>query len=254
MILAEFENEPGVINPSDLVKKKSDFPKVGISCFENQLVEHILDSYQPKAITELSSSDEPEIYEIDFEGTKIAFFKSPVGASVCVANYDIALELGLETLVLFGTCGVLDKSIEENSIIIPTSAIRDEGTSYHYMEASDEVECNPKYRDLFETILEERDISYTEGKVWTTDAIFRETKSKVARRKEAGCVCVDMECSAMFAAAKFRKKDLFQFFYAADNLDAEEWDKRNLGCKDDLDEKAKVAILALELAKKIADQ
>lgn len=91
------------------------------------------------------------------------------------------------------------------------------------------------------------------GKVWTTDAFYRETKDKVKRRKEQGCICVDMECSANAAVAQFRGKELIQFFYAADNLDSEEWDVRSLSNYDKLEEKDRIAVIALELALKISN-
>ena len=77
---------------------------------------------------------------------------------------------------------------------------------------------------------------------------------KVKRRRQQGCICVDMECSANAAVAKFREKDLIQFFYAADNLDAEEWDVRSLSNNSKLEEKDRIAAIALELAVRIADR
>lgn len=66
-----------------------------------------------------------------------------------------------------------------------------------------------------------------------------------------GCICVDMECSANAAVARFRGRELFQFFYAADNLDAEQWDIRSLGNDAKLMEKDRIAMIALELAVRI---
>lgn len=66
-----------------------------------------------------------------------------------------------------------------------------------------------------------------------------------------GCICVDMECSANAATARFRGRELFQFFYAADNLDAEQWDIRSLGNDAKLMEKDRIAMIALELAVRI---
>ena len=60
-----------------------------------------------------------------------------------------------------------------------------------------------------------------------------------------------MECSANAAVAKFRGKGLVHFFYAADNLDSEEWDARSLSNESNLEEKDKIAVLALELARRI---
>ena len=158
----------------------------------------------------------------------------------------------VEKIIVFGTCGVLDSSIENCAVIIPDAAVRDEGTSFHYAMSSDEIAVNQKYLEDFKVLLEELHCEYTVGKVWTTDGIYRETKEKVARRKAAGCICVDMECSANVAVSNFRGKELFQFFYAADNLDAEKWDKRGLGNHENLLEKDKIAMLALEFAVRIA--
>ena len=67
-------------------------------------------------------------------------------------------------------------------------------------------------------------------------------------RKEEGCICVDMECSAIAALAKFRNKEVFQFFYAADNLDAAKWDKRSLGNSEKLSDKEMIGLLAIKFA------
>ena len=126
--------------------------------------------------------------------------------------------------------------------------IKDEGTSFHYAPPGDGIVVNPKYRETFAQVLAAHNCTWTEGKVWTTDALYRETADKVRRRKEQGCVCVDMECSAVAALAQFRGKEFFQFFHGADSLDGEAWDRRGLGSRYDLTEKDKIALLALELA------
>ena len=160
--------------------------------------------------------------------------------------------LGVEKVVVFGSCGVLDRDIEDCAIIIPNAAVRDEGLSYHYVPASDEMAVNLKYIPEFTAILDEVGLGYRIGKTWTTDAIYRETRAKMERRKAMGCVCVEMECSAMAAVAQFREKELFQFLYAADNLDGEKWDKRSLSDEVKFEEKDMFAQLALELAAKIS--
>ena len=85
--------------------------------------------------------------------------------------------------------------------------------------------------------------------MWTTDAPYRETRKKVLDRKKEGCICVDMECSAISALAQFRNKEIFQFFYAADNLDSAKWDKRSLGNNEKLSDKEKIGLLAIKFAK-----
>ena len=217
------------------------------------MINIIFNNFDYEIISYLSSANgKVPIYKINYKGLEIAFFMSLVGSAACVVQYEEITALGLEKLIVFGTCGVLDKNIGDMAIIIPSSAIRDEGTSYHYMKSSDEVSVNEKYKEEFIEVLNEFECGYVEGKVWTTDAPYRETRAKVAKRKEQGCVCVDMECSALAAVSKFREKDLFQFFYAADNLDNVKWDKRSLSNEDRLQDKEKIVYLALELAKRIS--
>lgn len=175
-----------------------------------------------------------------------------MGAAGAGGQLEEVYALGVETVIVFGSCGVLDRSIEDCEIIIPNSAVRDEGLSYHYVPASDEIAVNLKYISEFTAILDEVNVGYRIGKTWTTDAIYRETRAKMERRKAMGCICVEMECSAMAAVAQFHEKEFFQFLFAADNLDAKEWDRRSLGDEVKFEEKDMFAQLALELAVRIS--
>lgn len=254
MLLEDFDEcKTSTFDPNEVENVVPNFPKIGITCFSKKLFEKCIAAFDAEEIetTKNGNGREP-IYKINYKGLDLVFFMSRVGAPACTVAYEEILAMGLEKLVMFGTCGVLDSKIDDLAIIIPTSALRDEGTSYHYAPSSEEISVNEKYMDDFKKILEKNNCSYTVGKVWTTDAPYRETRAKVLKRKEQGCVCVDMECSAMSAVAKFRNKELFQFFYAADNLDAEKWDSRSLGNLDKLSEKEKIVYLALELALKMS--
>ena len=253
MILEEFDEcKNSTFDPYEVENVIPNFPKIGITCFSHKLMEKYVETFKGEKISEISSANgRIPIYKINYKGIDIALFMSRVGAPACTVSYEEVMAMGLEKLIMFGTCGVLDKNINDLAIIIPTSAIRDEGTSYHYMKGTSELEVNKKYRKEFKEILNNNKVSYIEGKVWTIDAPYRETRNKVLKRKEQGCICVDMECSAMFAVSEFRKKDLFQFFYAADNLDSVKWEQRSLGNNDRLSEKEKIIYLALDLAIKM---
>ena len=255
MILEEFdETINSTFDPYEVENVVDGFPKVGVTCFSKRLFDQLVDKFNGIEIALNSNGNgKLPIYKINYEGHEIALFMSRVGAPACIVQYEEIFAMGLEKMVVFGTCGVLDKSIDDLAIIIPNSAIRDEGTSYHYMKSSREVVVNPKYQDEFIKILKEHDYSYIVGKAWTIDAPYRETRSKVAERKNEGCICVDMECSAIAALAKFRNKEIFQFFYAADNLDAGKWDKRSLGNTEKLSDKEKIGLLAIKLATIIED-
>ncbi len=82
--------------------------------------------------------------------------------------------------------------------------------------------------DAAAAVMDRYRVSYVRGKTWSTDGFYRETPEKVRRRKESGAVCVDMECSALAAASAFRGLRFAEFFYAADLLDGNRWDARDL--------------------------
>ena len=256
MLLEEFdENKIAVINATDIINPIDCFPKIAVSCFARVTFNRLVKELKGVKITSISIANmEIPIYKVNYNGLEVALFMSYVGAPGCVAVIEDLFAMGAEKLILFGTCGVLDSSIDDCSIIIPNMAIRDEGTSFHYSPPSDEIPVNPKYIDIFTDILDNYKLKYHMGKVWTTDAMYRETRNKVNLRKAQGCLCVDMECAAVAALAQFREKDIFHFFYAADNLDSEEWDERSLSNDSNPLEKDRIATLAMELSLCISDK
>lgn len=253
MKLTEFDSsKKAFINPEDIVQKIDGCPKTIVTCFSKKIIDKAVELYEPRIIgcSHTANGDIP-FYKLNVNGKSIGLIMSMVGAPAVVSQYEDLFAMGVENIVVFGTCGVLDKSIDDCSIIIPDKAVRDEGTSYHYAQSSDEIDVNSTVIEKMTDYFNKIEIKYVAGKVWTTDGSYRETAIKVKKRKEENCICVDMECSAIAALAKFRNKRIAQFFYAADNLDAENWDARSLikGTSDDV--KTKILKLAVGLAEEI---
>ncbi len=257
MILEEFDlSKNSIINPSDVCKGKSikNCPKLAITCFSYVTFQRLvlnLNAVKEENFKLGNANGIFDVYRAKYNGIEFLMYMSIVGAPSCVGFMEELTFMGVEKYIVFGTCGVLDRNIKDLSIIIPNSAIRDDGTSYHYKKYSDEIKVNTKYIDDFKQILEQNKIDYTIGKVWTTDAFYRETEKKLNKRKEQGCIAVDMECSAIAAFAEFRNVEVFHFFYSADSLDINNWDKRSIGNYDKLEEKDKIAYISLLLAEKI---
>ena len=217
------------INPSDTTEPLPGFPKVCITTFSEGIIQDFVRNNDAKEIAALYSANGPvPVYEIEYKNQKMGLFLSRIGAPACVAGLEEIIALGAGGLVQFGSCGILNAPQADNRIIIPSSAVRDEGTSYHYVPASEEIQADPASTSLAVQCLKSHGIPYVVGKTWTTDGIYRETKKLIEARKAQGCLTVEMECSASLAVAKFRGIPILQFLYGADTLDAARWDIRDL--------------------------
>ena len=172
------------------------------------------------------------IYEFKSASTisPIFVYKDSVYVALCplggpaVANLIEELSfVGVKTFVAMGTCGCLDARFDNKMLIIPSSAIRDEGISYHYLPASRDVQTSDVVNRAVEKILTMRKLPYVFAKVWTTDAIYRETPSRIARRKAEGAVAVEMECASVAAVCKSKKLNFGELLYVSDTVGGNDW-------------------------------
>ena len=254
MLLTEFDPvKNAVIDPGMVFQRIPDFPETLVSVFSHQLFEALCHFLGGKVIAQTNDVDGVwPVYEVTYHDKRFAFYKARLGAPACVGCFEDVITMGVKRIILLGNCGVLDRTIKDCGIIIPTKAIRDEGTSYHYAPAADYINVNTKYIDVFTGVLEEFGYPHVTGYTWTTDAFYRETRGKIEARKRMGAICVEMECAAMQAMCNFRGVEFFQFLYAGDNLDHSDWDPRSLAGNVRLADKEKIALLAFELAWRIS--
>lgn len=237
-----------IVTPQMFHGKIEGFPKTCVSFFSRKIMQQFVDIYKPEIIGEITSETfYCPVYRTSVDGIDVAVTQSPIGAPACVANFEEIISMGIENYLLIGCCGCLDERLDDYSIIIPTSAIRDEGTSYHYASPTDEIELDKRCVDAIESVIKSVGFKYSKGKTWTTDALFRETIDKVQRRKNQGAITVDMECSAMATVAEFRNVHFAQMFYAADKLGEEKYEIRSFGSKT-LSNEAKMIPIGIKCA------
>lgn len=230
LFFSDFDSEKkAFVNPGDTVQRKDGFPSIAVSTFSGDIINDYVKACKPPEIARLyTANGSLPVYQVEYKGEKIALFVSRVGAPACVAGLEEIIAMGAQKIVLFGCCGVLNENATKGKIILPTSAIRDEGTSQYYFPHSEEIEADKNCIKIVADFLSEYNIPFVCGKVWTSDAIYRETPNLIAKRKEQGCLGVEMECAASIAVARFRNIPFVQFLFGADNLDCEEYDMRDL--------------------------
>ncbi len=178
------------------------------------------------------------IYAVEYQGVRICVIQAAVGSASIAMMADLLIGYGVTELIACGGCGVLT-SIPAGDVIIPVSALRDEGASYHYLPPSREIIVNPDVVKIIKQSLDELHTPYVEAKTWTTDALYRETPDMITFRKEEGCSVVEMECATLAAVSQFRGIRFGQLLYSGDilndyeNYDERDWDK-NLTAREKL--------------------
>lgn len=221
--------EPAFFTPTDTTKRIENFPEICVSTFSESIIQKFASMKNVEKIAELYTANGAlPVYKICYKNQEIAFYLSRVGAPACVVGFEEIVAMGAKKFVLFGSCGVLDDEKVKGRIIIPTFAVRDEGTSYHYIASSEEIEASADAIQILENVLKDCGYPYIKGKTWTSDAIYRETKAAIDERRQEGCIAVEMECAAMLAVSQYRKIPFIQFLYGADNLSSEKWEIRDL--------------------------
>lgn len=225
--ILEFDSTPkALLEPSNHTEK-IDIPENCVVCFFNEVIEKLSSSGKARLINSRESEMGPRpIYEIEFNQKRLAVFHPGCGAPLAASMLEEVIALGGKKFIACGGAGVINKEVGFGHVIVPTSAIRDEGTSYHYVFPSREVEPSSEGIKAIEEVLEQNGVKYVLGKTWTTDAPYRETQRKIELRRSEGCLTVEMEGAAFFAVAKFRNVKFAQLLYGGDDLTTDEWDGR----------------------------
>ncbi len=247
-----FIKSRGVRDENDTREKFVTLPKIAIGVFTVNLFESMVAAFRTRKAGYFGGGCyHRPIYIMEYKGKEYTLFLAGIGGSCISADIEDLNASGVDTFIIFGNCGVLDRNIEDCSIIIPNKAFRDEGVSYHYLKDSESINISDEFKDTFKEILKEHNFDFTEGATWTIDAFYRETKDKIDYFRNNGAVCVEMEGSVIAAVCKYKDLHYFTFYYAGDNLDAVEWEQRSISQYVNFEKKKEVPILAIELAHRI---
>lgn len=224
------EHDPAAeafIEPSKVVRRR-DMPEACVISFFRDVIDEVAIEHRAERLVENRWEDGTHtVYEISYKENRLAFFHPGVGAALSSALLEEVIAFGCRKFVVCGGCGVLQKEIATGHLIVVSGAIRDEGTSYHYLPPSREVRANPAAMNAIIRVLDAGGAPYLVGKTWTTDAPYRETVGKIRHRLEEGCLTVEMEAAGLMAVAQFRGVPLGQILYAGDDLSGAEWDNRS---------------------------
>lgn len=202
-----------------------DLPKVEnlIITFFKEVINELLENKAIEVYMHLKGENDYTFYKFVNDDTLI--FHGGIGGPLCGGMMEEAIAMGIKRILFCGGGGIL-KQMPVGHCIVIDSAIRDEGTSYHYAKPSREMVVDPNIVHTLDQGLNRLNVPHVVGKTWTTDAFYRETKDRVQRRREEGAILVEMEQASLIAIAQFRKVKYGAICYAGDDLTSDVWDSR----------------------------
>ena len=197
MITDSYRSEKeSIFSPEAFLGERKHICDTAIATFSGEIFNSVLEKYPHKEVADVTTvNGSKPVYLLDINGK-------------------------------FGSAGSLDNEATDGRYVIPTQAYRDEGMSYHYAPPSDfiDVKNSGKLAEIFEKLK----LPYVQGRIWTTDAPYRETKTALAERKKAGCIAVEMEVAGVQAVCDFYGIELYSFLMTGDVLDLDEYKPEGL--------------------------
>ena len=165
-------------------------------------------------------------YLVPCNDSRVLVLKVPgFGAPTAVMTLEELIAFGVKKFVNLGTAGGLQQSMNVGDIVICDRAIRDEGTSHHYLPVEEYASSCPELTENLCAAFERKGIHYSKGTSWTTDAPYRETIEELRQYCLDGVATVEMEVSALFAVGAYRGVCVSAIFIISDILSEEDWNQ-----------------------------
>ena len=147
-----------------------------------------------------------------------------VGSSYVVLVAEQLFVSGCKLLISVTSAGIINQPDNSKRFALITSAVRDEGTSYHYLPPEKPALINQGLFEMLNSVEENSDCPYFNGTSWTTDAPFRETSSAILEMKRKNITCVEMEASALYALSEVKQYNILCFAHLTNSMAQQEGD------------------------------
>jgi len=161
-----------------------------------------------------------ELFEFDWEGRKYGIVGKVVGGPFAVLVAEQMFASGCRLIVSVTSAGQIEPELDLPSFILIESALRDEGTSYHYLPPGDYAACPAALVERLKPALEALPFPVLNGATWTTDAPYRETERAIADARARGILAVEMEAASLYAFAAARAHDIVCFAHVTNRMAA----------------------------------
>ena len=225
--------EPAVFTPANLLREarrqkslpEGTVPRICVLDPDGDIVEHLHETGRARE-NPYWACYHTRMHDFVDDGVSYGIVGGAVGAPFAVLVAEEMFASGCELLISVTSAGQISPAGPPPYFVLIESALRDEGTSYHYAPpTSPFAELRPglgeKLRDAFD---DESTPSVARGAVWTTDAPFRETAAEIERHRAAGILAVEMEAAALYAFARATDSPVVCFAHVTNQMASIEGD------------------------------
>ena len=159
-----------------------------------------------------------DLYDFVQEGAPMGIIGCAVGGSFAVLLAEQLFASGCRLLISVTSAGQIVPIRKPPHYVLIDRALRDEGTSYHYLSPSRFARLNGRLLEWLHDLLDDPSLALEQGASWTTDAPFRETEQAIAFAKSQGILAVEMEAASLYAFAEARQKPLICFAHITNQM------------------------------------
>lgn len=159
-----------------------------------------------------------DLYRTTETGVELGLVGCAVGAPFAVLVAEQLFASGCNLLISITSAGRLAELRPPPYFILIDKALRDEGTSYHYLPPAEYSKADAKLLEVMQGAFAKLLVPVERGSTWTTDAPFRETAEAIAAMKNRGLLAVEMEAAALYALAQARRKPILCFAHVTNQM------------------------------------
>lgn len=220
--------EPSVFKPENLLREarrqksipECEIPKICLLDPDGDIVTY-LKKRGRASVNQCWAGYHTTMYQFELNGQTIGIIGCAVGASFAVLLAEQMFASGCELLISITSAGTITPPPNNEQFIVIDEALRDEGTSYHYLPPDEPARLDPQLLEKLKPLQSESDVSVGIGKSWTTDAPYRETSSAIKYAKQQQVTAVEMEASALYAFAQARNQGVICFAHLTNTMATE---------------------------------
>jgi len=227
----KYYDEPSVFQPENLLrearrqknKKQCDVPQICFLDPDGDLADYLI-SQGKASLNECWACYHSKLYSFEWEGLSIGILPCIVGAPYAVLVSEQLFVSGCQLLISVTSAGIISSAPNLKRFALITHAIRDEGTSYHYLAPGLPAVLNQKLHDQLRSNIDHTNCPFFVAASWTTDAPYRETQRAIDYMQRKNITCVEMEAAALYALSATKNYKIICFAHLTNSMAQNEGD------------------------------